>query len=153
MTTVAELRAEFRAGLEFPMHDNNEEFAKWMTERINTLEDEQAKIEAAKTNPEILRVFILRFWTREMIEPFCLHMLGDYWQSLRDNAEKISSLVLTYITASGMRKTTPETAIAAMLELARDIAPDDVDRCACKLPGLDTGKPDTCPTCNKPHRL
>ncbi len=36
--TVAQYRAEFRAGLTNPMHDNNEKFAQWLAERINALE-------------------------------------------------------------------------------------------------------------------
>ena len=125
MATVAQLHAEFRAGLDYPMHDNNEEFAKWLTERVNGLEEEQAKIEAAKTNPEILRVFILRFWTREMIEPFCLHMLGDYWQSLRDNAEKFAGLVLVLFETNAYRGIKAQGPIREEVErLAREIAPE-----------------------------
>lgn len=55
--------------------------------------------------------------------------VNDYLISLESRiaaAETLASLVQTYITESGMRKTAPVQAIAHMLELAREIYPQGV---------------------------
>jgi len=126
MKTVAELRAEFRASLSNPMRDSNEEFARWLVERINALERQIYKWENWHPDNETLAELQKQAVGRD----------GEYKNSLAANAvyigaleermrsfQSLASLVRTYITASGMRKTKPETAIVAMLELAREIAP------------------------------
>jgi hypothetical protein len=64
-------------------------------------------------------------------------------------SEKLAGLVM--IARERFVQTDPT--IIEIIRLAREIAPKDVDRCACKLPGLSVGSPDVCPICDKPHRL
>ncbi len=61
-----------------------------MTESVRPMSDERLPDEATLT------VNILRTWSREQIERFALHLLGDEWQGLRASLQEKDSDIAGY---------------------------------------------------------
>lgn len=93
-----------------------------MQMRIDELEAEQAKIEAAKTNTGIFRLFMLRFWGQDVIEKFCLDMLGPNWMQLKTDSEALASWILAYFGETTKR----DKWLTGIIEMAVRLAPQPV---------------------------
>lgn len=92
--------------------------AEYEAERVQA-----AELRAICTTPEFMRVN-MRNWSLEQRESFCLHMLGDYWQELKPNAETLARVVLAYIRANpptGANAIYPNPTWVAMEQYATDL--------------------------------
>lgn len=100
------------------------------------------ELERLASTPDFIRVH-MRNWTQEERERFCLHQLGDDWQELRANSEKMAGLVVIFLHNYKTLEVGPNIT-DEVLRLARLLAPPTVT-------SIDTGATHSAPGQSEPH--